>query len=114
MKINPSDSIASKPLGCPASAILLLARERGFFGSHFSSAAGELNNTKSVGLALDTYLSSEVYRFLKRAVPIKRVDFAVDALDNDLVNHRISFRPHYAGFVTPMNCARQSKSCGNY
>ena len=53
----------------------------------FCAPAGKLNNTKSVGFALDTYLSSEIYRFLKRAVPIKRVDFAVVALDNDLVNH---------------------------
>ena len=44
-------------------------------------AAGKLNNTKSVGFALDTYLSSEIYRFLKRAVPVKRVDFAVVALE---------------------------------
>ena len=52
----------------------------------FCAAVGDLNNPKSVGFARDTYLSSEIYRFLKRAVPIKRVDFAVIALDNDLVN----------------------------
>jgi hypothetical protein len=69
-------------------------------------AAGKLNNTKSVGFALDTYLSSEIYRFLKRAVPIKRVDFAVVALD-------IKFP------LTPLCGPRDAKraraeSCGSY
>jgi hypothetical protein len=86
-KIIPSDSIASKPRGCPASETLLLPQERGFFRVRYCAAAGKLNNTKSVGCALDTYLSSEIYCFLKRAVPIKRVHFAVVALDNDFVNH---------------------------
>jgi hypothetical protein len=88
VKINRPDSIASKTTGWPASATLLLPKERGFFRVRFC-AAGKLNNTKSVGFALDTYLSSEIYRFLKRAVPIKGVDFAIVAQDNDLVNHKI-------------------------
>src|ERR1700692_1834029 len=92
-KINPSASIGSKPIGCPASATPPIAKERGFFRIHFCAAAGELNNAKSVGFALDTYLSSEVYRFLKGALPIKCFDFAVLALDNNIVNHQISLRP---------------------
>jgi hypothetical protein len=101
--IIPTDSIASKPRGRPASATPLLPQEMGFFRVRFCAAACKLNNTKSVAFALDTYLSSEIYRFLKRAVPIKRVDFAVVALDNDLVNHYIPVV--FAGFVTPINCA---------
>jgi hypothetical protein len=85
ININPSNSIASKPRGC-ASATLVFPEERGFFRVGFC-AAGEFNNTKSVSFAPDTDFSSEIYRFLKRAVPIKRVDFAVVALDSDLVNH---------------------------
>jgi hypothetical protein len=59
---------------------------------HFCAEAVELNNAKSVGFALDTYLSSEVYRFLKRAPPKKCSNFAVLAVDNNLVSHQISFR----------------------
>ena len=112
-KSTPQIRSPRSPQAAPRSATLLFAKERGFFGPHFRTAAGELNHTKSVGLALDTYLLSEVYRFLKRAVSIKRVDFAVVALDNDLVNDHISFRPHYAGFVR-QRIARAPKSCGSY
>jgi len=63
----------------------------------FCAAAVKLGDTKSVGFALDTYLSSKTYRFLKRGIPIKRVDFAVVALNNDLVNHQNS--PYFAGFI---------------
>jgi Integrase core domain len=69
-------------------------KERGFFRVRFCAAAVKLGNTKSVGFALDTYRSSKTYRFLKRAIPIKRVDFAVVALNNDLVNHQNS--PYFA------------------
>ena len=71
-------------------------------------AAGKLNNTKSVGFALDTYLSSEIYRFLKRAAPVKRIDFAIVALDNDLINHQISFRP-----IMRASCANELRASRN-
>jgi hypothetical protein len=92
-EINPQIRSPLSQQARPRTATPLLARERRFFRPHFCTAAGQLNNAKSVGFALDTYLSSEIYRFLKRAVPIKRVDFAVVALDNDLVSHQISFDP---------------------
>ena len=74
----------------------------------FCAAAGKLNNTESVGFALDTYLSSEIYRFLKRAAPVKRIDFAIVALDNDLINHQISFRP-----IVRASCANELRASRN-
>jgi len=59
-------------------------RGSGFFQAHFSAAVGELNNTKSVGFTLEGNRTREVYRFLKRTVPIKRLDFLAVALENDL------------------------------
>ena len=52
-----------------------VVKGNGFFRAYFSAAVGELNNTKSVGFTLGGDRTREVYRFLKRTVPIKRSDF---------------------------------------
>jgi hypothetical protein len=78
------------------------------FCTGFCAAAGKPNNTKSIGFALDPYLSSEIYRFLKRAAPVKRIDFAVAALDNDLINHQISFPP-----IMRASCANELRTSRN-
>jgi hypothetical protein len=69
-----------------------------FFGAHFSAAAGKFNNTKSVGSTLEGNRAREVYRFLKKTVPIKRLDFFAVAQEKGLVNHQTPFRP-VCGFL---------------
>jgi len=63
---------------------LPVVKGSGFFPAHFSAAVGELNNTKSVGFTLEGDRTRKVYRFLKRTVPIKSLDFLAVALENDL------------------------------
>ena len=70
-----------------------VVRGSGFFRVHFSAAAAEVNNTKSVGFSLEGDRTREVYRFLKRTVPIKRLDFLAVAQENGLINHQTSFLP---------------------
>lgn len=66
----------------------------GFFQAHFSAAVGELNNTKSVSFTLEGDRTREIYRFLKRTVPIKRLDFLTAAQENGLIRHQTTaFRP---------------------
>ena len=58
----------------------------GFFRAHFSAAVGDLNNTKSVGFTLEGDRTREVYRFLKRTVPKKRLNFLAVAQENGLIS----------------------------
>jgi hypothetical protein len=76
---------------------LTIVKGNGFFRAHFSAAVGELNNTKSVGSTLERDLAREVYRFLKRTVPIKCLDFLGVAKENGLMNHQTSYRPSIPG-----------------
>jgi hypothetical protein len=79
------------PFGSPRS--LPIVKVSGFFQAHFSAAVGVLNNTKSVGFTLEGDRTREIYRFLKRTVPIKRVDFLAEAQENGLINRQTAFRP---------------------
>src|ERR1700733_3898213 len=72
---------------------LPIVKVSGFFQAHFSAAVGVLNNTKSVGLTLEGDRMREIYRFLKRTVPIKRLDFLPEAQENGLINRQTAFRP---------------------
>ena len=72
---------------------LPIVKVSGFFQAHFSAAVGVLNNTKSVGFTLEGDRTREIHRFLKRTVPIKRVDFLAVAQENGLINHQTAFRP---------------------
>ena len=65
------------------------------FQAQFSAAVGEFNNTKSVGFTLEGDRTGEIYRFLKRTVPIKRLDFLAIAQENGLINHQTAFRPYF-------------------
>jgi hypothetical protein len=69
------------------------------FPAHFSATVGELNNTKSVGFTLEGDPAREIYCFLKRTVPIKRLDFLAEAQENGLINHQTAFRPCIRGSV---------------
>ena len=70
----------------------------GFFKAHFSATVGELNNTKSVGFTLEGNPTREIYCFLKRTVPIKRLDFLAEAQENGLMSHQTAFDPVF-GFL---------------
>jgi hypothetical protein len=72
---------------------LPVAKGNGLFQAHFSATVGELNNTKSVGFRLEGNPTREIYCFLKRTVPIKRLDFLAVAQQNGLINHQTAFRP---------------------
>jgi hypothetical protein len=61
---------------------------------YFRAAAGRLDNTKLLKLALEHCASREADRFLKRTIPIKRFDLTVGTLKNDLVEHRLRFNPY--------------------
>jgi hypothetical protein len=71
---------------------LPVVKGNGFFQADFSAAVGEFNNTKSVGFTLEGDRTREVYRFLKRTVPIKRLDFLAVAQENGLIRHQTPFR----------------------
>ena len=72
---------------------LPVVKGNGLFQAHFSATVGDLNNSKSVGFTLEGDRTREVYRFLKRTVPIKRLDFLAEAQEDGLINHRTAFRP---------------------
>src|ERR1700722_10487789 len=72
---------------------LPVVKGNGLFRAHFRATVGELNNTKSVGFILEGNPTRKVYCFLKRALPIKRLDFLTEAKENRLINRRIAFRP---------------------
>ena len=77
--------------------LLPVVKGDGFFRAHFSAAVGDLNNTKSVGFTLEGDRTCEVYRFLKRTVPIKRLDFLAVAQENGLITSNF-LSTLYAGF----------------
>jgi hypothetical protein len=72
---------------------LPIVKVSGFFQAHLSAAVGVLNNTKSVGFTLEGDRMREIYRFLKRTVPIKRLDFLPEAQENGLIKRQTAFRP---------------------
>jgi hypothetical protein len=72
---------------------LPVVKGNGLFQAHFRATVGELNNTKLVGFTLEGNPTREVYCFLKRTLPIKRLDFLAEAKENGLINHQTAFRP---------------------
>jgi hypothetical protein len=72
---------------------LPVVKGNGLFQAHFRATVGELNNTKSVSFTLEGNPTREIYCFLKRTVPIKRLDFLAEAQENGLMSHQTAFRP---------------------
>jgi hypothetical protein len=72
---------------------LPVVKGNGLFQAHFRATVGVLNNTKSVGFTLEGDRMREIYRFLKRTVPIKRLDFLPEAQENGLINRQTAFQP---------------------
>jgi hypothetical protein len=72
---------------------LPVVKGNGLFQAHFRATVGELNNTKLVGFTLEGNPTREIYCFLKRTLPIKRLDFLAEAKENGLINHQTAFRP---------------------
>jgi hypothetical protein len=72
---------------------LPVVKGNGLFQAHFRATVGELINTKLVGFTLEGNPTREIYCFLKRTLPIKRLDFLAEAKENGLINHQTAFRP---------------------
>src|ERR1700733_2689837 len=71
---------------------LPVVKGNGLFQAHFRATVGELNNTKLVGFTLEGNPTREIYCFLKRTLPIKRLDFLAEPKENGLINHQTAFR----------------------